>query len=85
MSDMINSYLEDAETVLLSIVLLVGIVFVIATWMRTKSVMPTIGALVLAIVVYWGVDNYDSVSKSVGSDIEDRQNDSSGSGRIRGL
>ena len=40
-------------------------------WARTKSAVPTVGAVVLGAVVVWGVSNIDFVQQKVDQDIRD--------------
>lgn len=83
MGDVIDSLLVDARTVLVSIVFLVGIAFVISTWVRTKSVVPTLGAVLVTVVVFWGVSNVNWLQDQVQEDIEQREADPGS--RISGL
>jgi hypothetical protein len=83
MGDVIDSLLVDARTVLVSIVFLVGIAFVISTWVRTKSVVPTLGAVLVTVVVVWGVTNVNWLQDQVQEDIEQRESDPGS--RISGL
>ena len=43
-------------------------VFVVATWVRTKSMVPTLGAILLGAVVIWGVNNFDMLENQVNED-----------------
>lgn len=51
---------------------LLALVFVGMTWARTRSLAPTIGALVLGAVVIWGVYNMSFLQTQVGEDIQEQ-------------
>lgn len=83
MTDMMTGLINDAEVLLTMVVGVVGIVFVIMTWVRTRSVMPTLGVVILTAVVWWGVNNYQWIGNTAGSDIQGRE-DIGPEGRLGG-
>jgi hypothetical protein len=48
---------------------LLALVFVGTTWVRTKSLAPTLGALVLGAVVIWGVNSMPVLQQNIQEDI----------------
>ena len=48
---------------------LLAIVFVGMTWIRTSSLAPTIGAVVLGAVVVWGVNNMPILTREISEDV----------------
>lgn len=70
MVDIIDGLMGDAMFLLESAIVLMAIIFVISTWSRTRSMMPTIGALVFGVFVIWGVWNIDILQQEVEEDIE---------------
>ena len=51
---------------------LLALVFVGMTWARTRSLAPTLGALVLGAVVVWGVNNMPILQREVDEDITEQ-------------
>ncbi len=71
MVDILEGFLEDATTLITVGISLMAIVFVMMTWVRTRSLVPTLGALLLGAVVIYGVNNYDFLSQQVKEDVEE--------------
>jgi hypothetical protein len=70
MSDLLQGFMSDARVLLLTAVGLMAIAFVIMTWVRTRSLVPTLGALLLGAVVIAGVNRYSSLQKLAEEDID---------------
>ena len=51
-----------------------AILFVVMTWVNTKSLVPVLGAVLLGAVVIYGVQNYDFLQTQVEEDFEQRGN-----------
>lgn len=71
MVDILNGFLSDALALVKLGMALMAIVFVLMTWVRTRSLVPTLGALLLGAVVIYGVNNYDFLSQQVKEDVEE--------------
>jgi hypothetical protein len=71
MVDILNGFLTDATNLVKVGMTLMAIVFVGMTWVRTRSLAPTLGALLLGAVVVYGVNNYSFLSQQVKEDVED--------------
>jgi hypothetical protein len=71
MVDILNGFLTDATNLVKVDMTLMAIVFVGMTWVRTRSLAPTLGALLLGAVVVYGVNNYSFLSQQVKEDVED--------------
>jgi len=69
---MLEGLMNDASTVLIAACATLAIWFVLWTWVRTRSVVPTVGALLLGAVVLWGVNNVGGIRGKVEEDIERR-------------
>lgn len=78
MADLINGIMHDAKEVLLGAIIIMAIAFVLMTWVRTKSLVPTLGAILLGAVVIAGVNNYGDLEKVAEDDINDYSNDNRG-------
>jgi hypothetical protein len=70
MSDLLQGIMTDARAVLLSAIALMAIAFVIMTWVRTRSLVPTLGSLLLGAVVIAGVNRYSDLKDVAEDDIE---------------
>ena len=68
----LESFVADAESLLKNGMLVLGIVFVGWTWWRTKALTSTMGALLFAAVIIWGVNNFTTLSGVVDKDVDDR-------------
>jgi len=67
--DLVNNLIAEAQDMLTAAVVLVAIGMIIATWARTRAIVPTIGAIVFGAVVVWAVFNIDFLQEQVGEDI----------------
>jgi hypothetical protein len=70
MQKLLEGLLDDASSVLIAACATLAIWFVVWTWVRTKSVVPTVGAFLLGAVVLWGVNNVGGLRKKVEEDIK---------------
>lgn len=68
--DILHNMFEAARGLIVLAVILMGMVFVIMTWSRTRSLMPTIGALIVGALVVWGVSSFEWFANRAGEDIE---------------
>lgn len=67
---MLENMFDAAQGLIILGLILVGMVFVIMTWMRTRSLVPTLGALVLGAAVVWGVSSFSWFANRIGSDVQ---------------
>lgn len=65
----INNFITSFQTLVIAGILLLAIVFVGMTWVRTRSLAPTLGAVMLGAVVVWGVNNIDVLEDKVNEDV----------------
>lgn len=70
MTDLIQGFMNDARILLIGAIIIMATAFVIMTWARTRSLMPTIGAVLLGIVVVAGVTSYARIQEAVERDIQ---------------
>lgn len=70
MTNMFEGLMRDAERLMITLMIVMTIGFAIWTWMRTKALGPTLGALVLGAVVVWGVSNVRGLRNNVGDDLD---------------
>jgi hypothetical protein len=78
---LLNGLLGDAKQLLVAGTGVMAIWFVIWSWIRTRSIVPTLGALLMGAVVLWGVNNVDSgnnLKSKVGEDISRNEGGSGG-------
>jgi len=67
--EIINNFIESFQVLVAAGILLLAIVFVGMTWIRTRSLAPTLGAVLLGAVVVWGVNNIDMLENKVNEDV----------------
>jgi hypothetical protein len=60
---------QDVEALVKAAIVVMGFLFVLMTGLRTRSVVPTIGALLFAGLLGWGVWNTDFIQQKVDEDI----------------
>jgi hypothetical protein len=76
MTDVIRSYINDGIGLIqLAGLLIVGVV-VLTTWAKTKSVMTTIGTMVVGALVLGYLYNADWFGRKAAEDIQNRDNGS---------
>ncbi len=68
MIDWMNSKLGDVQGLLVGITGVLAIWFVIWTWVRTKALVPTLVAMLVAGAVLWAVSNMDWFKNKVGQE-----------------
>ncbi len=69
MKDIIVGLTKDAEGLLIGAMVILAIWFIIWTWVTTKSLAPTIGALLVGALVVWGVSHIRFLADKVDEDI----------------
>lgn len=65
----INNFIASFQVLVIAGILLLAIVFVGMTWIRTRSLAPTLGAVLLGAVVVWGVNNMDVLEDKIDEDV----------------
>ena len=60
---------NDVEALVKAAIVVMGLLFVLMTGLRTRSVVPTMGALLFAGLLGWGVWNTDFIQQKVDEDI----------------
>jgi hypothetical protein len=73
MFDILNSFVRDAENLVIGGIDVLAIVFVGWTWWRTKAAATTVGALLFAAVIVFGVNNVDILSGDIEKDVDQRR------------
>jgi hypothetical protein len=69
MVEIINNFLTDFTGLVQIGISLLALVFVATTWVRTKSLAPTLGALILGAVVIWGVNSMPVLQRNINEDV----------------
>ena len=70
MTNLLNGLMQDARSLLLGAIILMAMAFVIMTWARTRSLVPTLGAVLLGVVVIAGVASFSTIRAEVEEDIQ---------------
>ena len=68
MIDWIADKLADIQQLILTAGVVLAILYVLMTWWRTKALVPTLVALLLAGIVLWAVSNIDWFKRKVGEE-----------------
>jgi UDP-N-acetylmuramyl pentapeptide phosphotransferase/UDP-N-acetylglucosamine-1-phosphate transferase len=74
MFKILDGFVGRAETTMIGVVIVVAIFIVAATWIRTRSLAPTVGTLLLGVIVIYGVSNFEDLSKDVKKDVDEERN-----------
>jgi hypothetical protein len=83
--DLLEDMLSDARVLLIAAIVVVAIWSIATTWMRTRAVVPTIGAVLLSAIVVWGAAKLDTTLKDrVNEDVDRYQREEPGQRRSRG-
>lgn len=69
MLEIINNFITSFRTIAEAAIVLLAIVFVGMTWVRTRSLAPTLGAVLVGAVVAYGVINIDTLQDEVEQDV----------------
>lgn len=75
MFEILNSFVRDAEGLVIGGIDVLAVVFVGWTWWRTKAAATTVGALLFAAVIVFGVNNVDVLSGDIQEDVDQRRDD----------
>lgn len=70
MIDVLNDFREDVRILLVGVMTVMAIWFVMWTWVRTRSLVPTLGALIVGALVIYGVSSYTFLRDQVKEDVE---------------
>jgi hypothetical protein len=75
---LLNGLLGDARQILVTVTGVMAVWFVIWSWIRTRSIVPTLGALLLGAAVLWGVTNVGTLKNKVNEDISRNEGGTAG-------
>jgi len=67
--DLFNNLIAEVQDLLTAAVVVVAIGIILATWAKTRAIVPTLSAIILAGFVVWAVNNVDFIQDLVGEDI----------------
>lgn len=70
MIEFLTRMIEDAGTVVVAAIGVAATVYVAAVWWRTKALVPTMTAIVMAGVVLYAVNNVEDLEAGVTQDSE---------------
>ncbi len=71
MTDFLTNMIADARTVILAAISAAATLYVAAVWWRTKALVPTVTAIIMAGVVLYAVNNVEVLQDGVESDAGD--------------
>ena len=70
MFDWIAAKLAEVEQLIQLGAAVLAVVYVVSTWWRTKALVPTVTAMVLAGAVLWAINNIDWFERKVGEEAQ---------------
>lgn len=70
MIDVLTEFRKDVQVLLVGVMTVMAIWFVMWTWVRTRSLVPTLGALIVGALVIYGVSSYTFLRDQVKEDVE---------------
>lgn len=69
MLDLLTNLIDRVQTVVVAFVALMAIAMVVATWVRSRAFVPTLGAVLFGMFVTWAVNNVDFVEEQISEDM----------------
>lgn len=69
MRNLLQGMLLDARLLLIGVLIIMAIAFVLMTWARTRSLVPTIGSILLGFLVVAAVSMYSTIKQGAEDDI----------------
>lgn len=70
MIDLLNDKIADVEGLVRAFVGLMALVMVIVVWVRTKSFVPVLGAVLFGAFVIWAVNNVAFLEQKVDEEFQ---------------
>lgn len=70
MIQLLSDKIADVEGLVRAFVGLMALVMIIVVWVRTKSFVPTVGALLFGAFLIWGVNNVDFLEQKVDEEFQ---------------
>jgi hypothetical protein len=67
---LLSDKIADVEGLVRAFVGLMALVMIIVVWVRTKSFVPTLGALLFGAFLIWGVNNVDFLEQKVDEEFQ---------------
>jgi hypothetical protein len=74
MFHILDGFVDKAEATMIGVMIVIAIFIVGATWVRTRSLAPTLGTLLLGAIVIYGVSNFRTLSDDVKKDVNEQRN-----------
>lgn len=71
MTRMLTSMIDGAQGVILAAISVAATLYVAAVWWRTKALVPTMTAVIMAGIVLYAVNNVDTLRAGVERDSAD--------------
>lgn len=70
MFDILEGLVERSEALVISVMVVMTIVFVAMTWVRTRSFLHTLGAILGGSIILFGISNMRDLADLFGDDVE---------------
>jgi|SoiMethySBSTD1v2_1073268.scaffolds.fasta_scaffold182498_1 hypothetical protein len=78
MRNLLQGMLLDARLLLIGALIIMAIAFVLMTWARTRSLVPTLGSIIVGFLVVAGVSMYSTIKTGAENDITRYNNTQNG-------
>ncbi|HEY2997872.1 MAG TPA: hypothetical protein VGJ43_04805 [Acidimicrobiales bacterium] len=69
MVNLLNGLMNDAKILIIGALVIMALAFVIMTWARTRSLVPTLGAVILGGLILAAVSSYAVIKEGATKDI----------------
>lgn len=73
MFHILNGFVDDARGLVIAAIDILAVVFVGWTWWRTKAAATTLGSLLFAAAIVFGVNNVGDLSDDIEKDVDHRR------------
>lgn len=81
--DVLNSKVGELENVVQAGLVLLAIIFIGYTWVKSKALVPTLGAIVMAAIVIFAVSDSgrDTLGRLIGDEVNEAPESTTGTTR----
>ena len=69
MFDIFLGGLADIYTAIIAVLVVMGLWFVTWTWAKTRSLVPTLGSIIVGVLIIWGAANFNFLTRQVNDDV----------------
>ncbi len=70
MIDMLAGKITEVQALVQAAIVVMALIMVIAVWAKSKSLVPTLGAVVFGAAVIWGTNNVEFLEQKIGEEFQ---------------